>query len=366
MAKISIFVLCICLSLNLKAQTLTKEAANNFARYIQKGEVSFLEKARKNVDDAYKTRKDSSSYKVNLLRGLVYSSLATLDSTRKLKYAKDPLDEAMYALDKLKSPKQNEVNSGQIQYIHRQLSSSWLLKAKKASGVFNYTEAYNAYLMVDSFSVDKYFARHNLAVLSERLGYTENAIKYYKYLIGDKNRSLPEYYLALSNLYEQMRNSNQALAVIAEGRKSYPKQRDLLFKEINSYADNGSYDMVAKLIDKALELEPENLNLLYLAGFSFESIGKSERAEKYYKYLLSLEENNYEGNYSLGLLHLKTYIKSSEKDQEQLAASTKYLIRAAEVNPNAENVLKSLAMLYTITGNTTELKRVKNKLGQIF
>jgi tetratricopeptide (TPR) repeat protein len=203
-------------------------------------------------------------------------------------------------------------------------------------------------------------------VLSERLGYTDQAIKYYSFLISDKSRSLPEYYLTLSNLFDQTRNTNKALAVIAEGRKNFPKQKDLLFREINGYADNGSYEMVAKLVEQALELEPDNLSLIYLAGFSFESIGKRERAEKYYKDLLSLEENNYEGNYALGLLYLNTYLKSSEKNQLQLAESKKYLIQASEVNPNAENVLKSLAILYTITGNTTELKRVKNKLGQIF
>ncbi|HEY0056667.1 MAG TPA: hypothetical protein VGB63_15035 [Pedobacter sp.] len=354
------------MSLNLRAQTLTKEAANNFARFTQKGEVSSLEKARKNIDDAFKTRKDSASYRVNLIRGLVYSSLAYLDSTRKFKYIKDPLDEAMFALDKLKSPKQNDVYSAQIKFIHRQLSNAWLLKAKKATRALNYPDAYQAYLWVDSFSVDKYFARHNLAVLSEKLGHTDQAIKYYSFLVGDKSRAQPEYFLALSNLFEYTRNTNKSLAVIADGRKNFPKQKDLLFKEINSYADNGSYDMVAKLVEQALDLEPENLHLVYLAGFSFESIGKKEKAVKYYKDLLSLEENNYEGNYALGLLYLRSYLKSPEKDQSQLSDSRRYLVQAAEVNPNAEDVLKSLAILYTITGNTTELKRVKNKLGQIF
>jgi len=356
--------MCLCLNF-LKAQTLTKEAMNNFASYTQKPEISTLVKAKKNIDDAYKTKKDSLNYRVNLIRGLVYSSLAHADSTRKISHIKDPIDEAQFALDKLKNPKQNYIHEAEIKFIRKQLSYAWLYKAQKAYNSYNYLGAYNAFLWVDSLSTDKYLARHNLGVLSEKLGYTDKAINYYSYLISDKKRSLPEYYLALSNLYEQSRNSSKALSVIQDGRKAFPGNRDLLFKEINTYADNGAYEMVSKLVEKALEYAPANLNLIYLAGFSFEMAGNSKRAEEYYKKIISLEQNNYEGNYALGLLYLNSYLKSSEQKRDLLINSTKYLVQAEEIKPNEINVLKSLTILYNITGNKVELKRIKNKLSQI-
>ena len=354
-----------CLCLNLKAQTPAKEAMNNFARYTQKPEISSLEKARKNIDDAYKTKKDSLNYRVNLIRGLVYSSLALADSSRRLSYIKDPINEALFSLEKLKSPKLNSENESQIKFIRRQLSNAWLTKARRASRVFNYPEAFAAYSWVDSLTEDKYAARHNLAVLSERLGYTEKAINYYSYLITDKKRTFPDYYLALSNLYEQQRNSSRALAVIQEGRISFPSNRDLLFKEINTYADNGAFETVSKLVDEALEYMPDNSNLLYLAGFSHEMIGKTKQSEEYYKKIIALELNNFEGNYALGLLYLNLFIKSEHKNKDLINDSRKYLTRAGEVNPNSVNVLKSLAILYQLTANSVELQRVKNKLSQI-
>ncbi|MBC8052735.1 MAG: tetratricopeptide repeat protein [Sphingobacteriaceae bacterium] len=365
MNKIACIIFCTCLCLNIKAQTLTKEAMNNFARYLQKPELSTLEKARKNIDDVYKTKKDSLNYKVNLIRALVYSSLAYTDSTRKLKYSKDPINEALFSLDKLKNPKQNYVQEPQIKFIRKQLSNAWLQKAKRATDALNYQEAYGAYTWVDSLSTDKYLAKHNLAVLSERLGQTDKAIQYYTYLISDKKRSLPDYYLALSNLYEQLRNSSKALSVIQEGRSTFSGNRDLLFKEINTYADNGAYETVSKLVDNALEFLPDNLNLIYLAGFSFEMIGKTDRAEEYYKRIISVEQDNYEGNYALGLLYLNSFLKSSDKNKDLLTKCKKYLVQAAEINPNSVNVLKSLTILYTLTNNTTELNRIKNKLSQI-
>lgn len=365
MNKSVLFITGMCLCLNMKAQTLTKEAMNNFARYTQKPELSALEKARKSIDAVYKTKKDSLNYRVNLIRGLVYSSLAYADSTRKFKYVKDPIDEALFSLDRLKSPKQNYVHEPEIKFIREQLANAWLIKAKHAAKVLNYSDAYNAYLWADSLGGDKFTTKHNLAILSERLGYIDKAIHYYSYLVNDKRRSLPDHYLALSNLYEQTRNTNKALSVIQQGRKAFPGNKDLLFKEINTYADNGAYETVSKLVDDALEFAPDNLDLMYLAGFSFEMVGKIERAEEYYKRIISLEQNNYEGNYALGLLYLNSFLKSSEKKKELLVSSQKYLEQAGEINTNSVNVLKSLTILYTLTDNTTELQRVKRKLSQI-
>lgn len=349
----------------LSAQTLTKEAMNNFASYTQKPDISVLVKAKKNIDDAYKTKKDSINYKVNLIRGLIYSSLAYADSSRKISYTKDPINEALFSLDKLKNPKLNYTHEAEIQFIRKQLSYAWLYKAQKAANEYNYPEAYASYLWVDSLSNTKYIARHNLAVITEKLGYSDKAIQYYTYLISDKKRSLPEYYLSLSNLYEQSRNSSKALAVIQEGRKIFPGNRDLLFKEVNTYADNGEYEMVSKLIEHTLEYAPDNLNLIYLGGFSFEMIGDEKKAEEYYKKIISLEQNNYDGNYALGLLYLNSYLKSADKKKDLLLDSARYLVLAGEIKPNAVNVLKSLSILYTLTGNKVELQRVKNKLSQI-
>ncbi|MFD2163898.1 tetratricopeptide repeat protein [Paradesertivirga mongoliensis] len=365
MYKLLLSIIGMCLCLNLKAQTLTKEASNNFARYTQKPEITTLEKARKNIDESYKTKRDSMSYRVNLIRGMIYSSLAYADSTRKLKYVKDPINEALFSLERLKSPKLNDVHEPEIKFIRKQLSNAWIIKAKQASRALNYSDAFNAYIWADSLSTDKFPLRHNLAVLSERLGYTDKAIQYYSYLITDNKRSLSDYYLALSNLYEQTRNSSKALSVIQQGRKAFPGNKDLLFKELNTYADNGAYETVSKLVDDALEFLPDNLNLLYLAGFSFEMTGKKDRAEEYYKKIISLEQNNYEGNYALGLLYLNSFLKASDKSRDLLAESRRYLVQAAELNPNSVNVLKSLMILYTHTGNTLELQRVKNKLSQI-
>lgn len=355
-----------CLCLNLKAQTPAKEAMNNFARYTNKSEFSFLEKAKKNIDEAFKTKRDSSNYSVNITRGLIYASLAYADSNRKIMYVKDPLFEGLFSLEKLNNTHVTNAHQPEIKLIRNQLANGWLIKARRSLMAINYKEAYKAYIWVDSLSTDKFTAKHNLAIVSEKLGYTDQAIQYYSYLIADTKRAVPDYYLVLSNLFEQTRNSMKAFSVVKDGRKAFPGNKDLLFKEVNNLADIGSHELVAELIDDALAFAPDNLDLLYLAGFSFEMIGQNTRAEEYYKKIISLENNNYEGNYALGLLYLNAYLKPANTGNKHLLDnSTRYLAQAEEINPNAINVLKSLRILYTIKNNAIELKRVNNKLNQI-
>ncbi|WP_146133138.1 tetratricopeptide repeat protein [Arcticibacter pallidicorallinus] len=359
---ILITVLC-CAGSYLSAQTLTKEAMNNFALYTSTAQFTHLEKARSAIDGAYKTKKDSFSYKNNLIRSLVYSSLAYADSTRKLKYVKDPIEETKFSFGRLKSSKLNDENKPELDFVLNQLSKAYLVIANKASAAEKFNEAFNAYLSVDSLDKTNYFVKHNLAILSERLGYNNRAIYYYEQLIDDKKRSLPAYYLALSNLYD-FKNSNRSLEVVREGRALFPGNKDLLFKEINIYVENGAFGEVEKIVGAALELDPENVSLNYLAGFSYETMDKKDKAVGYYEKVIALEPNNYEGNYALGLFYLNSYINPSNNQESSLSLAKKYLIAAGEINPNSVNVLKSLAVLYNNTGDMVELERVNEKLKQ--
>jgi hypothetical protein len=63
------------------AQTLiTKEAMNSFAQYSSSKDIKKLENARKLIDNGYKTKADSIAFRNNLIRSLVYSTLARVDS----------------------------------------------------------------------------------------------------------------------------------------------------------------------------------------------------------------------------------------------------------------------------------------------
>ena len=68
------------------AQSNLKEGNNSFARYTKTKDFKQLEAARKFADAAFKTKRDSTSFRNILLHGLVYSTLAVVDSNRTQKY----------------------------------------------------------------------------------------------------------------------------------------------------------------------------------------------------------------------------------------------------------------------------------------
>src|SRR5690606_20449776 len=139
--------------------------------------------------------------------------------------------------------------------------------------------------------------------------------------------------------------------------------KNILFKIINIYAANGSYDAIVPLVDEAYRLEPESIELNYLAGYAYEVTGNYKLAEHYYKIVINLDDNNYNANYELGLLYLRNYVKDTANEQN-LELAEKYLLKANEIDPNSVNALKSLAVLCKNSSDTLQYERVRNQLKQ--
>ncbi|HCN84370.1 MAG TPA: hypothetical protein DIT07_12230 [Sphingobacteriaceae bacterium] len=346
------------------SQALTKEAMNNFALYTRSKDFAQLEKARKNIDDAYKTKKDSLSSRNNLIRSMVYSTLAFVDSARKLTYKKDPIEEAVFSSDRLTDKKFNEEHNPEINFVRKQLANAFIIRANKLLKRSDLKGAYNSYRLADSLSSEDILIKHNMALLCERLGYNSQAMSYYEQLVETKKR-IPEYYLNLSGLYQLSGNNSQSLKILEKGHAAFPKNKDLLLAQLNLFCDNKMYGAITNLVDEAINLDPVNKGVYYLAGFSYEMTGNFSLAEKYYKKLITLDPGNYNGNYSLGLLYLSSYL-SPEGNKERLQANaTQYLTKANEIDPNNIKVLKSLAILYKTSGNTTQLESINNKINTL-
>lgn len=345
------------------AQSDEKEGSNNFAMYTKSGDFALLEKARKFSDNAYKDHRDSIAYKNNLLRALVYSSLAVADSNRKLKYTKDPIDEAKYALSKLNDDQLNYENEAQIVYIYRKLSNAYLILGKRALNNNKLEDAFKNFKEVDTFDKSGINVKHNLSVLSSRLDKPQEAVNYYEEYLKTLNKIQPDNFLILADLYSKAGNPNKQLSTLLDGLDAFPKNKDILFQAINIYADNGSYDAVIPLINLAHELDPENIKLNYLAGYAYEITGNRKLAAQYYETVIKLDDNNYNGNYELGLLFLREYMNDTTKEESYQLAE-KYLLKANEIDPNSVNALKSLAVLYEKSADTIQYERVKNQLNQ--
>ncbi|MBC7916086.1 MAG: tetratricopeptide repeat protein [Pyrinomonadaceae bacterium] len=359
---IGVFLLLSFLTLEIQAQTLIKEATNSFAKYTRSHDLKDLETARKQIDEAYKTPKDSSFFKNNLTRSLIYSTLAAVDSNRKFEYKIDPARQALTCLHKLDNSKFRSDFIKEIEYIKSQLSKSFLYDARVYLFNYDHSGAVDAFKKVDSLTGKNTSINHNIALLHQRIGNTRQSVEYYQQLIKDSPDA--DYFLMLSYLYEQMGEEQAALQIAQQGRLKFPENKDLLFYELNYFADNKKFDKVLELVSVALKLDEFNPDLNYLAGFSFESMGEYQRAEEYYERVLNTSPNNYDANYALGLLYLQTYAMKSKK-KELLFRAKQYLLIAMEIDPNQLKTLQSLSLLYKYNGDENQLRKINSKINQL-
>lgn len=348
------------------AQSNIMEGNNSFAMFTKTGDIKQLEAARKFADEAYKSRRDSSGFRNNLLRSLVYSTLAVVDSNRTMKYPSgDPIDVALSALNTLKGAGSQTLydNEAEIKHVRRSLANAYLVKANRSVAKNNYEDALRQYKLVDSLGGKSAAVDHNIAVLTAKVGNTSGAITRYEQLIKTRSTSNPSYIIELANIYRLSGDSQKSLNTLLTGREQFPGSKDILFQLINMYVAHEAYNAVVPLIDEAIAHEPENVQLNYIAGFANESEGNSVAAKRFYEKVISLDANNFDGNFELGLLYLKEYIEAPQDGTKQNKAQ-EYLLKANQIKPAAINTLKSLAVLYEHSGDTIQLERVNSVLNQ--
>lgn len=355
-------ILSIFIGSTVVAQSNFKEGSNSFAKYTKTGDIKELENAKKFIDAAYKTRRDSSLTKNNVLRAMIYSSMAYADSLRKIKTDKDPIIIAEDALKRIR-PRDRKNLTNEITYVKQNLIAAYIYKANKEIEKEEFEKAYNSFLEVEKLGSQSVDVLRNLAYLSAQAGKYKEAISYYQKLI-QSTEAEPEVYIALAQAYKAIDNSQEYLSTLQGARQLFPKHKNILFLLVDFYAQNKTYQALTPIIAEAIAYEPDNIELYYLAGFAHENVGNIAEAKNYYSKVLNLDEDNYDANLALGLIYLNEYLKDKNNLEAQYMAQD-YLLKANGIKPYATNALKGLALFYEATGDQEQLDRVNLLLNQL-
>lgn len=344
------------------AQSNYKESSNSFARYTKSGDLKNLENAKKFIDETYKNRRDSNNTRVNVLRALIYSSLAYADSTRSIKTPSDPIDITYESLNKVRK-REWENYPAQSNYIRQNLAASHIYQAEQALEKKDYASAYDSYLKVADLNLPNYDVIYNLALLATQTEQYDAAITYYNELLK-RGEAPVEYYLELAEVYKKNGDTQAVLNTLQDARRTFPDNQPVLLNLIQLFAQNNEYKAIAPIIDEAVAHAPEDIDLNYLAGYSNETVGNIDIAKKYYGQVLQLDPNNYEANLALGLIFLNNFLQDSNDVEAQYQAQN-LLLKANEIRPYDVNALKSLSLYYERSGDLTQLDRVKLLLNQL-
>jgi len=349
-------------SLAAAAQSNFKEGGNAFAHYTKTGEVKHLATAKKHIDAIYKTRRDSSNVRVNILRAMMYSAMAYSDSARSIKNDLDPIDIAYAALRRIPSRDLMQ-HPAQVRYVKQNLAYAHIFKAKKALEKQAYEEAYGHYLQVRDLAQGNYNVDYNLAVLAGETGKYEESVRYYDRLLN-RGDAPPSHYLELAEIHRKKGDRTAVLQTLQEAKRKFPKDRDVLMNLIQEYAQMDDQRAIAAIVDQAIKFEPENAQLSYLAGYAKENTGDIAAARKHYRRVLELDGNNYEANLALGLIYLDDFLKDADNAEARHEAHD-LLLKANEIRPYEVNALKSLELYYEKDGDPAQLDRVRLLLNRI-
>ena len=93
----------------------------------------------------------------------------------------------------------------------------------------------------------------------------------------------------------------------------------------NIFAINRNFDKAKEFLEKAIKIQPKNMNILNNLGAAYKGLGKSEEAINFYQKVLEIDSNHTNANYNLGIEFYK--LKEFKKAKN-------YLVKTIKIQPN--------------------------------
>lgn len=191
---------------------------------------------------------------------------------------------------------------------------------------------------------------------------------------------------------------DKAIKYLKEGRAAFPNDNNLLFSQINYSLKKGELESLIADLNKAIELEPENVSVINTTGNVFDKLYQTavekmdttkaneyyNKALEYYNMALSKDPKNSFALYSVGTLYYNKaafYInKMNELADDITAAGMKkynsyqaithdmfdkalpYFQKAEEVDPKDKNTLIALREIYARLNDLEKSNAYKQKI----
>jgi tetratricopeptide (TPR) repeat protein len=188
-------------------------------------------------------------------------------------------------------------------------------------------------LSVATLDEQRNTARFFLGQSEELAKNNDAAIKWYDLVNGGK------YYFEAKTRYAAILASQNKLNLALEKIKSIqpngPEDEEIIIKiEGDLYTKQKRYQEAYQVYDRALENDPDNLDLLYLRGMAAERLDRIDWCERDLRRVLALDPDNVEVLNALGY----TLADKTQRFEEALALVQK----AHDLKPDAPHILDSM------------------------
>ncbi len=174
----------------------------------------------------------------------------------------------------------------------------------------------------------------------------------------------------------------EAKQAVADAVKANPDDISLKLTEANLYLQTKDFEKYKQIINDVLAKNPNDYALIYNLGVIAANNNNNEEAEKYYKKTIELKPDYLNAYINLAVLKLQNEkvlieemnkLGTSDKDMKRYDVLKKkredlfisvlpYLKKAYELDPENEDVAKTLSVVYSALEMTAEKNAIKAKM----
>src|SRR5688572_2914627 len=272
---------------------------------------------------------------------------------------------------------------------------------KSAYDAFQAT--YEAYSLLkkhnepNTFSADEHpKSLYYSGLCAQEAGLKTEAQTVYRQLV-DAGSDEPGVYEALFNMYMKDNNTTEAEKILMIAREKFPDDSGILYAEINYYLAKGELTSLVSKLEKALQIEPENVSVYVTLGQIYDKMYqdaaatdpvKAEenftKAMSYYQQAMTKDPKNFDAVYSIGALwynkaaaysielnnlssdysaagNAKYEAKKAQMD-ETFTKALPLFLQAEAINPADYNTLIALKEIYARQNNLELAEQYKLKI----
>ena len=202
--------------------------------------------------------------------------------------------------------------------------------------------------------------------------------KEYLQKLIDVNYQDPQIYSYYSNILVEEGKQDEALEILKTGREFFDTDVNLIIAELNYYLGQEDYSKAEELLTLAVEEDPNNHQLFFALGSSYDNLGNFEKAENAYKEAVDIKPDFYDALYNLGVMYynkggdmlkkannIKDFNKyeiEKNKADVTMLKGLPYIEKCYAIEPDDKNILLVLKELYYRNGNDEGYKTVSDKL----
>ncbi len=336
-------------------------------------------KAAELINAAAENEKTMDDAKTWLYRGQIYQSIAQSEKDFNID-KKTAVGEAMKSYKKAKELDSKERWSDQIKLGSIQSQALAVNAGIAAYNSKDYASARDLFLMGENGAKDMgdfdTLAVYNGGLAAEQAGDYDTAIAQYQ-KAADAGYMGAKMYLYMANLYTKQDMPEKYLAVIQEGRKTYPDDADLIVYELNYYLKNNKYKEAENNLKLAIEKEPDNKQLHFSLGVVYDNLKEYDKAIISYEKAIAIDSVYFDPIFNLGALYFnkgvemnnasndikdnKEYNAAREEAKKVFRQAQPYLEKAHRLDPKDLSAITSLKQLYVLLGEYEKSKAMKAK-----